>query len=327
MQVIENVSEEIWNQIAASCGHATFFHSPAWARIIHQTYPNYKSATLLFKFGADDLVLLPMMEIGREFRGLYRTLYSNVPWVYGGFISNRTLSNWKMRLVMNYLRGLRTSWIEITGNPFANLDAFFDGWDKKANYNHVLELESFDSEDELLKSYEHNVRQQVKKAIRENLSYAKAQDLGEIRDYYQIYLEAVRRWGKTEDQAYPFELFAHCFNSHHPGIAFWIVKKDHKVIGGNLNFYWNEHCVEWHCAYLQDYFKFGVRNFLVHRLVNDARQAGYKYYDFNPSGGNKGTERFKENFGAQKRPFHDYRLENDAVIYRALKIARTIVRR
>ena len=77
-----------------------------------------------------------------------------------------------------------------------------------------------------------------------------------------------------------------------------------------MNFYHNKHCVEWHASFLSDYFKYGIRNFLVHNLILDANAKCYKYYDFNPSGGHEGTMRFKESFGPERLPVKRWRWGN-----------------
>ena len=100
------------------------------------------------------------------------------------------------------------------------------------------------------------------------------------------------------------------FKTRSPDIKLWLAIFDGKVVGGNLNFYRNKHCVEWHASFLSDYFRYGVRNFLVHNIVLDANAKGYKYYDFNPSGGLEGGVRFKETFGTEKLPIKRWKWEN-----------------
>ena len=46
------------------------------------------------------------------------------------------------------------------------------------------------------------------------------------------------------------------FKLRDPNIKLWLVIFDGKVVGGNLVFYHNKHCVAWHASYLSDYFKY-----------------------------------------------------------------------
>ncbi|MBA7617847.1 hypothetical protein ES703_25165 [subsurface metagenome] len=77
------------------------------------------------------------------------------------------------------------------------------------------------------------------------------------------------------------------FKVQNPNIKLWLVIFDGEIVGGNLNFYHNKHCVEWHASFSSDYFKYGIRIFLVHNIILDVNTKGYKYYDFNQAVGMK----------------------------------------
>ncbi|GAI41742.1 unnamed protein product, partial [marine sediment metagenome] len=45
----------------------------------------------------------------------------------------------------------------------------------------------------------------------------------------------------------------------------------------------------------------------------DAIEKGYKYFDFNPSGGHKGTAEFKELFGTERLTIKRWEWENPLI--------------
>jgi hypothetical protein len=43
-------------------------------------------------------------------------------------------------------------------------------------------------------------------------------------------------------------------------------------------------------------------NLLLHDVIRDACERGFRWFDFNPSGGHEGVAAFKRSFGAECRP-------------------------
>jgi lipid II:glycine glycyltransferase (peptidoglycan interpeptide bridge formation enzyme) len=43
---------------------------------------------------------------------------------------------------------------------------------------------------------------------------------------------------------------------------------------------------------------------LYAQIIRDAHNQGYRYFDFNPSGGHEGVVHFKESFGAVRKYFN-----------------------
>jgi len=321
VEVIEDVSKSLWDQVANDCAYATFFHTFEWASFFAGTYPNrYRIGTKAFRFDADDWMILPLMETGSDLKGLFKQYYSNIPGVYGGFISNKGLDRRKISAAMAYLENPRISTITVFGNPFVENVGFGASWIKRPEFTHCIDLKKFRNEEDLKRSYYRTTRQEINKCERAQFSVSRVQSIEEVRDYYGIYLQALDRWGKAATSKYDLSLFENIFKSKSDGINFWLIKKDSKIVGGSLVFSQGKYCVEWHCAYLQEYFKLGVRKYLTHYMIADALWRGFHVYDFNPSGGHSGSAQFKEDFGAQKRAFDCYQRDHNIFkLYRKVK--------
>jgi len=48
IEYTENVSEQKWNKIVRNSENSYFFHTPAWAKILEETY-GYRIATRLYE--------------------------------------------------------------------------------------------------------------------------------------------------------------------------------------------------------------------------------------------------------------------------------------
>lgn len=304
MRVFDKVDFDEWQEIADKCEYATFFHTPTWLRVFAETYPNRSIRTKKFIFDDDTEVILPLIRI-RNARGLVHSYLSNVAGVYGGWISDTTLSMEQMHKILNWIyKHLKNFTWRV--NPF---DPNTNGCDLVAHYieqgndtTHVLHIKQFNDETELKKNYQRGVRRRINQAIKKGLSIKKAETWKEWDRYYSIYEEALRRWAHKATSYYPIELFRNIYNKKHPKVNLWLAKYEGTIIGGNLNFYHNKHCVQWHGVCKEEFFKFGVTPFLIHNIITNALLNGYSCYDFNPSGGHESVKTFKKSFGAQELP-------------------------
>lgn len=306
MEVIDDIDVEEWRKIAEGCEYATFFHTPLWSQIFSTTYPEIEVSTKKFVFDDGKIAILPLIKMKR-YKGLVKSYISSAAGVYGGIISKDRIEQKEITKIALSLTKPNIASISITGNPFSACD-LPNRFNIRSDFTQIIRLDK--DEKEIWADYKHSNRNKINKARRTGLSFREAKNYEEWKEYYSIYQEALKRWGDSATSKYPFSLFENMFKVRNPSIKLWLVVIDGKIVGGNLNFYHNAHCVEWHASFLSDYFKYGIRNFLVHNIIIDANTRGYKYYDFNPSGGHEGTARFKESFGAKRLQVKRWEWEN-----------------
>jgi len=307
MKVFNNVDFDEWQEIANKCDYSTFFHTPAWSEIFTKTYPNMRIATLKFVLDDQTRAILPQISI-RSKIGINNSYYSNIAGVYGGVISERKINKNEIDEIFTFLINRNIMSISIVGNPLFNY-TLPEQFKIIVDFTQIIKLSK--GKDKLWADYKYSTRKQINKAKRFGLEFKIANDnIDEWKKYYSIYLEALKRWGGKATSHYPFSLFENMFKSKNPNIKLWFVIFNGTIVGGNLNFYHNKYCVEWHGSFLSDYFKYGIRNFLVHNIILDAIEKGYRYYDFNPSGGHEGTEKFKETFCPDKLLINRWEWEN-----------------
>lgn len=309
-------SREEWLEVADKCEYCTFFHTPLWYEVFSKTFPELKIVTKKFVFDDGKIAIFPLME-QRIMKRLIKTYISSPAMCYGGWIFKDTLQfdhivtmiEWIMKNIQN---------LTLCMNPLNKNMKLIDTDSYKLvnDTTEILYLDNFQDEESLKKNYKYSVRKQINKAIKAGLNVKVSSRWTEWEKYFFLYQNALKRWGYGSNSGYPIELFWNFHNLKSPEIKLWIATIEDKIIGGNLNFYHNKHCVEWHAAFDSEFFKLGVRNFLVHRIIVDALKRGYKFYDFNPSGGNEGTRKFKQTFGTTSLPAS--RMINEGVYLRVL---------
>jgi lipid II:glycine glycyltransferase (peptidoglycan interpeptide bridge formation enzyme) len=304
IKTINNVSKQFWDDVIARSDHATFFHTYTWAKIITRTFPQYSISTKGFILEDGTRIVLPLLSARMGAKGFCRSYESMVPGVYGGIVSDgRQPEPEDSSLIFKKLTNINTVYVDIFGNPFSDcgVPSFYV---KRPIFTQILRLEQ-DSEI-IWSNYKYSVRKQIRKAERNKVQVHVAGNLNEYEKYFEIYENALKRWGDKATSRYRFDLFADIHRLNHPDIKLWLVSVAGKIVGGTLVFYCNTHAVEWHAAFRSDYFRLGIRNYLVDEIIKDACQKGYEIYDFSPSGGHEGVVRFKESFGAERLDFSAY---------------------
>jgi len=73
------------------------------------------------------------------------------------------------------------------------------------------------------------------------------------------------------------------------------------VIAGTLCLYARRHVSYWHGAALEEHIKKRPMNLLLYEAIRHACTGGFRWFDFNPSGGHESVRAFKEGFGVVTR--------------------------
>lgn len=301
---IETLDEALWEKVARNCPYATFFHTPYWARAFHKTYPNYLIDTRGYILEDGAIAILPLMRLKSRFSIFTGdTVQSMFPGVYGGVISDNSISNEEARRIYESLLDRKTKYILIMDNPFYPTSPG-ESYKRTENSTHVLYLEK--GFEQIWDEFSHGNKRGIKKARKLGVTVRTATTIADVRAYYQVYADSLQRWGKRTTSRYPCTLFENLYQINPEHVKLWLTEVDGKVVSGALVLYWNRHVVPWHGCSISEYFKYSPMNILQSEIIRDACERGYTYYDFNPSGVHEGSARFKELMGAEMVSFAVY---------------------
>jgi len=299
-EAVENPDPEEWQAIADASPSATFFHTPLWLQIFRGMDPTSRIAARVLRFEDGATAVFPILE-RKRIGGFFRSAESTAAFCYGGWIADRELSNDHaasiVRFILKDARNL--AWRINPIDPFADL---LEPYSTIQDTTEVLDLQTFVDDEDLRQHYRHSARKQINKGCRAGLATWVADKWEEWEQYYRIYEARLQQWGQSASSSYPIALFRAFYEARGPKVRLWVVAKDGRILGGNLNLYQSRHCVEWHAAYDCEFFACGVRDYLVDTIIRDARASGFVHYDFNPSGGHEGSRRFKQTFGTHSLP-------------------------
>lgn len=288
-------SAEEWDDAWRSCPYATFFHSREWAEIWAE-YRNGKAAPHPLGIVMSDgtRILLPF---SREKAGLgLITRHASSPaGTFGGWLSDASLTEVQQAVLMQFVtkRYANLIWRFNPYEPVLTTSGFSRVTEDET---HALDLTA--GFDEIYRGWTKGHASAARKARKAGVRVRVAQSQDDWEKYFQVYEESLSRWGANTTSVYSRSLFEIIFRRASLYIKLWLAEYDGLVVAGALCFYSSKHVVYWHGAALSNYFEVRPVNLLMYEAIRDAAESGFRWFDFNPSGGLDGVKAFKQSFGA-----------------------------
>ena len=299
------VSKNLWDEVARACPWATYFHTPAWADCMADTFPGFSTEALGCMLDDGTAVVLPC--VVKKKKRLMRQVndYKSMePGVYGGFMAQRLLAPEEIELLAAAALRIKNSSGRIVETPWQPLNLPGSFILKKLS-THIVSL-SPDFE-MLQNKFSRGQKSNLSQARRKQVIVRRAASEQDIETYYTIYMETVKRWGETARAVYSKELFLKLFRLGDPNIIFNLAEAEGRIAAGIIALAWGRTIMYWHGAALQEFFKHYPNNLLHAELMAWGCANGFQLYDMGSSAGLEGVARFKESFGAQAREFRSYR--------------------
>jgi CelD/BcsL family acetyltransferase involved in cellulose biosynthesis len=299
---IENVKASDlaeWERTWRDCSYATYFQSLEWAELWRE-YTNGAISPVpkVIEFSDGKKALLPL-SMHKGFRGWTSMFFSSPARTFGGWISTDPLTPEHIRQLVDHMQR-RLGNIEWRMNPYDDTLKEVNFSPTFKDHTHAIGLEK--GYENIKKDWSKGHRSAVTKAEREGVSVRTAQGEEDWRDYFSAYEDSLRRWGEKATSRYEWKFFEEMQKKDSQYIRLWLAVYDDKVIAGALCFYSARHIVYWHGATREEHFKLRPSNLVVAKAIEDGCERGFKWFDFNPSGGHEGVAAFKRSFGALEYP-------------------------
>jgi GNAT acetyltransferase-like protein len=293
-----------WSAVWQACDHATYFHSPEWARLwashgANRTRPTPK----LVKFSDGRSAVIPLSHESK-LGGLLSRYVSSSEGTFGGWLSREPLTIDHGLLLLDWLLKRQGKNLVWRMNPYDDL-AFRAGRmldiDCRPDETHALDLRV--GLDALFKRFKSAFRSHIRKALdRGGFEVAPATTLEDWHAYYRVYQDSLQRWGHDKNEGYAWRLFEGLYSLRSPHVKLWLARSAGEIVSGNICFYAKRHVVYWHGSTLKEHLPSNVAKLVMYEAIKDAVAAGHHWFDFNPSAGLSGVKFFKEGFNAQPLP-------------------------
>lgn len=297
-------TDEEWAALWQECDHATYFHSPEWARLwADHGAGRTRPAPKRIEFSDGRSALVPLSHESK-LGGLLSRYVSSSEGTFGGWLSSEPLQIEHALVLLDWLlkgQGKNLVW---RMNPYDEL-AFqagrIRGIECRADETHALDLRV--GLDALFKRFKAPFRSHIRKALDKGaFEVAPAKTLDDWRAYYRVYQDSLQRWGHDKNEGYSWRLFEGLHALRSPHVKLWLARTAGEVVSGNLCLYAKRHVVYWHGSTLKEHLPSNVAKLVMYEAIKDAVNTGHAWFDFNPSAGLSGVKFFKEGFNAQPLP-------------------------
>lgn len=291
-----------WDALVASAPGASVFHTGAWARVLEAEWSGARWEVLALEDAQG--YAAGIAAIVRR-RGPARVLYSMPYATYGGPLvraghpdpaaaRRALLTAWTrearrvltLRSELAWYQGIREEIPESLG--------VVEG------FTHVLPLGT--DVDALWQGYSPSTRRLVRQAQESGLTMRAIEREEELRVFYGIACETVRRRGGRPK---PYTLFERIWETMAPaGLArVHLVQHGGETIAGSLHFFHEGVATSWLPVSREARWHLRPNNFLTAHILETLASAGYVEYNFGASPSDAvGLIRFKEGWGARRRP-------------------------
>lgn len=307
IKAIGRPSLELWARVVANSEYSTFFHTPTWAQIVVEAFPEYRIATKGFSLDDGKIAIVPLVSTTERNR-FFRHYESMFPGVYGGAVAERALTQLEVDQIFGRLFAKRTAHVHVMGNPYTDQE-LSPIYSRSQEFTHVLELGP--GVHVIADNFRSGHKYSVQKAKRMGVAVGVADTEQDYRSYYATYVDTLNRWADRTLVTYPPRLFRCFWRFRSEQVRLWVARVAGEVVSGCLVLYHKRHAVYWHGATRESHLRHGVGTLLIVEIIKDACLRGFHHFDFNPSGGLEGVEHYKEGFGAQKRCFGSYVWEDN----------------
>lgn len=296
MLQLKEITKHEWWQAWEDGYQTTYLQSPAWFALWEKISKGSAAAWSVWDEHNTFLGVFPVFT--KSSYGVQRC-ESSCAGTYGGLIQPQdhraSLSGSQIKELAGHFPNL--TWRLSPETTPESLPDFL-----QADYTHRLDLtqgmETIESHWEKGKS---GIARKNRKARKNGISVFPAKYPEEWKEYHELYLENTRRWDPPPNVIYPFRLLDLIRSTEKQYATLWLaVSADDNLIAGALCLYSKSNAVYWHGASSEKHSEARPMNLLLSTIIRDAAKRGLSFFDFNPSGGVKGVEKFKESFGAEK---------------------------
>ncbi|MNK70415.1 hypothetical protein D3C87_898340 [compost metagenome] len=290
-----DVSVGRWREVLQRSARATFFHTPGW----YQTHADRGGTAFRcvgFRWRDGQEAVLPLALCTR-FRGWVKEALAGVENGYGGLVSPQALPPHRVEEAYAQVR-LRYTNLRVLGNPLGRQASAPTSGVTTESFTQALPI--LDAEAQLTRMSEMR-RRHFRKSEKAGFVLERIHPVvpSDARDIVPVYLEhsaswTYRRW--VRDEAYFRSLFRHGGRD----LVLFVARHEGEVAGFLLLGAWGETLVELHLSTRPSYDPLQVGTYLIVKPLEWAHEAGYRIFDFLPSGKLDGIIAYKESFGAER---------------------------
>ncbi len=298
---ITEIPEQKWLEAWKNGYKTTYFQSPEWFKLWEKlTHGSVSTAFSVTNQEGRELGILPVFSVAKF--GI-KQHHSSCASTYGGLIQSEDqqhhLTPEQITEIGSHFNNL--IWRIPPESAPKQIDSEPD-FGLKYDFTHRLDLsQGLDPIEKYWNKGKFGITKKIQEAKEAGVSVFPAKYPEEWDEYHELYIKNTKEWDPPPSTVYSSRFFNELSKSDAGYIKLWLaVSSDDQIIAGAVCLYSGSNCVYWHGASSKEHYQSRPVHLLISAIVRDAIQQKLNFFDFNPSGGVKGVERFKTSFGAEK---------------------------
>lgn len=299
-----NLDHSTWSAALAECPEATYFHTSDWLRAVSVAF-HTRLSLARFQLEGGRFALLPL-SVRSLAKGLVPYASAGEIGGYGGLVSPRPLEAAEVAAIYQIVR-TRFPDLAVTGNPFTtspHLGVGVPGTSRRDESTHLLELQALDL---LRQNFSRGCKSRGNKARKQGFEVEVTRTPEAIADFYDLYLDSVRRWGEKLTWIRPRTFFEAVLAQEAGHARLFVARRDGRAESALLFAAYGSATHYLAGATHADALAGCPSNLLMEEAMAYYHQAGFRWFDFGPSNGLEGVVQFKTSFGANPAPFQSTR--------------------
>jgi hypothetical protein len=291
-RIANPLNDRDWDAKIAVLPGATFFHSAAWARVLHETY-NFLPTYVTTGEGNDVESVLPLMSVdswltGR--RGVALPFTDACAPLCRD--QERFAQLWTAALKQASARKWR--YVEIRGGKqwLKGIDPSLSFW------AHVLDLRS--PPETLFAGFNSSVRRAVRKAEQSDLTVDVTRSTAAVQEFYSLFCLTRKRLGvPTQSMAFFSAIYRNIISAQKGCVV--LVRKNTVPIAGAMFFHFGKSAVYKFAASDSRFQNFRPSNLVIWRAIQWHVDHKFEEIDFGRTSlSNEGLRQFKSSWGTKE---------------------------
>lgn len=284
-----------WDDYVYNNKNSTIYHKIGWENVIKQTF-HHKSYFLTARQDGMICGILPLFLMKSLFFGRYLV---SLPFIdsSGVIADTEDIAAHLCDQAIELARDNRVDFLELR-NPIEIKHPNLVTASHKVNF--ILPLDP--DPNVLWKNVFHeNIRNKVRKAIKNNLYVESGNNNLYINDFYQVFSKNMRDLGTP---VYPKDFFINLAKEFPQNMLLFLVYLDGKAIGGKIVLLYKDTIYFIYHSSMKEYAKLAPNNLLYWTAIEYACKNGYKICNMGRSNKNSGPFNFKKQWGGEPRQLY-----------------------